>query len=213
MLYLKSIEDKFDILPLRLKIEIFLFPLVLLFVTSYFLYEKEIINKPVVFSNIDVKKIKMKDSFVDILKQIESYSSSNNLILESIKRSETSIELEVFSTFEKLKEFLVFIEGFNNFSKIEYMQLSKDRLSIEISFKKFYQKKPYKIITQKKESPIIKDLKIKAIIDNEVLIENRWLKADDKYAGFRIVSIMPKSIVVKKDEKKIQIKLYDDGKF
>jgi len=213
MSLLKLIEDKFESLSLRLKIEIFLFPLIIILLISYLFYENKNESKNVVKLDRNIINVKMKASYLTLLKQIEKFSSQNNITINFIKRDNSNIKLVLSSSPKNLFVFLDFVERFNNFSKIETMDLSQNKLSLDISFKKFYQKTPYKASKNK-------DLKVKkqsrfilnAIVDNEVLINNVWIKKDDFLDGYKLVEIFKNKVFLKKDDKKIFLKLHKDEK-
>lgn len=210
----KSIEDKFESLSLRLKIEIFLFPLILLLLISYQFYDNKNNSNKVIKIKTDITNIKMKDSYIAILKQIEKFSADNNININFIKRVDNNVVLKLSSNLKNLFIFLDFIERFNNFSKIEALDLIGNRLDLEISFKKFYQKNLF-------SKPTIKSIKkseekefiLKAIIDDEVLINDKWIKKDQFLSGYKLIKILNDKVCLENKNEKITLKLYKNEKF
>ncbi|XOB61536.1 hypothetical protein ACMC56_13150 [Campylobacterota bacterium DY0563] len=213
MSLLRSIEDKFESLSLRLKIEIFLFPLIIILLLSYLFYDTNNESTTIVKLDKKIIDVRMKDSYIKLLKQIEEFSLKNNITINFIKRDYRNIKLTLISNPKNLFLFLDFIERFNNFSKIETMSLSENKLSLDISFKKFYQKKPYTALTSKnlkikKQNSFV----LKAIVGNEVLINNIWIKKDDFIEGYKLVDIFKNKVFLKNDNEKIFLKLHKDEK-
>lgn len=215
MQFLKSIEDKFEALSLRLKIEFFIFPLLVLLLISYFLYDEGKTRgniEPLQLNTLDINNIKMKDDFVKILKLIEKFALENKIILKSIEKVDNSIEIALSSPLEKRLKFLHFIEKFNSFSKIESIELFEDSLFVQVSFNRFYKKNIEEIKNKKEENKKSK-MFLYAVIDDTVLINDKWLKKGDSLDYFKVVDIQSNKVLLEDKFKIITLKLYEDEKY
>jgi len=205
---MRLIEDRFELLPLRIKIEFFLFPLIVLSLLSYSFYSNKKIEDKNEIKTLNINSIKMKDDFVNILKRIETFSNKNNINLLSINRNNGTIRINFDSTMEKRLKFLHFIETLNNFSKIETLQILDNNLSVEVSFNRYYKKdlKNLELISKNRKNKIVFNLN--AIVANRAFINGKWLNIGDTINSFKIIKIENKGVILNNDDEIIQLKLY-----
>lgn len=210
MQLMKSIEDKFELLSLRLKIEFFLFPLIVLLLISYSLYDKEVVKEEKRVKKVDLNSLKMKDDFVKILKEIESFSNKNHIKLQSIKKEDKNIKITLFSDIEKRLKFLVFLETFNAFSKIESLEFLNEGLTVQVSFNRFYKKSLTNLrnFVEKKKKKVL--FKLYAIVGESVFINSGWFKKGETVDSYKIVDIKRKEVLLQKEKEKIKLKIYKD---
>lgn len=212
MQVLKSIEDKFNLLPLRLKIEFFLFPLIIVLTLVFFLFEHKNSSKIYFLEKeVDLENIKMNDNIVDILKKIEKYALENHINLHLVKKEKFYMKLKAFSTLKNRVLFLKYIEEINSFSKIETLEIREDSMVVEISFKKLYKKdkfivdKKFDSFSKKEDN---KNFILHAIVSDKVLINNKWLKLNDEINGFILKKIENNKITLENSYKKLILRLY-----
>ena len=139
---IKYIEDKFESFSLKVKIELFLFPL-LIFSFLIFLFYEEINNKKkdkVPHETISINNIKMKDNIVDILKDIEIFAKKENLHLENITSHNKNMKIEAYGSLEKRIIFLNYLENYNSFSKLVSIEILPETMNVEVDFNKVYKK-------------------------------------------------------------------------
>jgi len=210
---LKSTNSKFQNLSFKIKVELYLLPLLL--ILFYFLVFKE--DKKVFVSNsfVDYSSLKMKDNLFDIQKKIESFSNKNKIKINKINYSNKSININAQSNLKKLKKLILYLEYINNFSKIDELVITKNKstyqLSMNISFEKFYLKDKKNLV--KKKSHKSNKLVLKAIIANNILVNNKWLKKGDYISGYLIKEILSESVIIEKDGKIKKLKVFKNEKF
>ncbi len=211
MQVLKSIEDKFDFFPFGVKLAFFLFPILAFTFLTYFIYEGEHNKLYIPKKIISVKSIKMKESVVEILKEIEKYTFEHEIEVHLLKKDKSYIKFEVFSSLRKRILFLNYLEGFNSFSKIHEFKFFKDSLIVEVEFKKFYKKEKF-ILTNElsfiENKKIEKKLVLQAIVGKSVLVNGYWFKIDDKIDSFILKKIEKNSILLENRFKKLVLKLH-----
>lgn len=214
MQVLKHIEDKFENLSLRIKIELFAFPLIIVCFVIYFIYdfEKEKSLESSTVELLSVENIKMSENIVDILKEIEKFAKKNSIHLENISNGSESIKIEAYSDIKNRILFLNYLENYNNFSKIKTVEISDDMLIVQISFDKFFEKKRIELNTILDDLDVKEsiDFKVNAIVDNKVLINDKWFNIGEKIGSFNVFKIDKNSVILKNRYKKVVLKLYQN---
>lgn len=211
MQVLKYIEDSFESLSLRVKIELFLLPLLMVLFLIYILHENNDMQK--FHTNVDVLEIddiQMNESFVNILKNIESFAKENSIHLENISNSSTSIKIEANSNPKNRIVFLYFLENYNSFSKLKSLEIVDDKLLVEIIFNKFYKKDRVDLSDSlnffEEEANLI--YRLEAIVGEKVFINGSWFKVDDKIGALKVYEVNSKSVVLKNSYKTVVLRLY-----
>ena len=212
MQVLKYIEDSFESFNLRIKIELFILPIFILLILFVFLPNTNKTNNVIVKTNIvnEMKKLKMNEDIVNIIKNIESYANENFIKIKSISSDNINIKIELFADKKKQINFLKFIEEYNNFSKIKTLFIKQKILNVEISFQKIYLKKKIdlknRVANLKYEKEV--NLKLQAIIDKKALINNKWLKLNDVFFDYKLVEIDINSVTLENEFDTIKLKIY-----
>ncbi|MFA9373630.1 MAG: hypothetical protein ACERKK_05665, partial [Poseidonibacter sp.] len=122
------------------------------------------------------------------------------------------------SSIVNISKFIEKIENINEYSNITNLNLSKDKqtkkyiFKIEISFDKFFIKNKKADIKVKKQKNI-NIFKVKAIISNNVLINNKWIKQNEFINGYKLIEINKNSVVLQKNNKQINIKVFENDKY
>ncbi len=211
------LENKFEQLNFRLKIEIFLLP-ILLIGFFYYLDKSFLIKKEYEDKRVSIKKEKnMSKNFIDIIKDIENYLSKNEINLHNLSNENQIIKVDINTSLIKQLNFLEFLEKYNSYSHLHLVQLRGSNLSLELNFRKFYVKKleDKKAILEKiKQYEKIKnEFILQAIVGENVLINKKWKKLNDFIDGFKIISIEKNSVILEKNTFLIESKVYNNEAF
>ena len=232
---LTYINNKFVNSSLKTKVELYLLPLMILYLLYYFSSSLFVVEKPFVVKNKinleEYKNKKFQGSFLDFFSNIEEKAKENNIQILSLKNKKNIVELKIQSPKEKLSLFIKQIENINKFTKITFITMydkkdsNKYLFDLKIDLNKFYIKRieKEKIISQKilpkpeeiktKKIEIVKDnYELKAIIAEYVLVNDIWLKQGEDINGFKVDEIKRNSIVLenKNKDKKIRLELADE---
>ena len=232
---LTYINNKFVNSSLKTKVELYILPLMILYLLYYFSSSLFVVEKPFVVKNKinleEYKNKKFEGSFLDFFSNIEEKAKQNNIQILSLNNKKNIVELKIQSPKEKLSLFIKQIENINKFTKITFITMydkkdsNKYLFDLKIDLNKFYIKRieKEKIISQKilpkpeeiktKKIEIVKDnYKLKAIIAEYVLVNDIWLKQGEDINGFKVDEIKRNSIVLQNinNDKKIRLELADE---
>ncbi|RXK13102.1 hypothetical protein CP965_04690 [Halarcobacter mediterraneus] len=211
------LENKFEQLNFRLKIEIFLLPILL--IGFFYYFEKSFfIKKEYEDKRISIEKEKnMSKNFIDIIKDIENYLSKNKINLHNLSNENQIIKIAINTSLIKQLNFLEFLEKYNSYSHLHLVQLRGSTLSLELNFRKFYVKKiedKKSILEKIKQYEQIKnEFILQAIVGENVLINKKWKKLNDFIDGFKIISIEKNSVILEKNTFLIESKVYNNEAF
>lgn len=211
------LENKFEQLNFRFKIEIFLLPIFLLGF-FYYLDRNLFIKKEYEDKRISIEKEKnMSKNFIDIIKDIENYLSKNEINLHNLSNENQIIKVDINTSLLKQLNFLEFLEKYNSFSHLHLVQLRGSNLSLELNFRKFYVKKiedkKLTLAKIKQYENIKNEFILQAIVGENVLINKKWMKLNDFINGFKIISIERNSVFLEKDTFLIETKVYKNETF
>ncbi|MGB5793192.1 hypothetical protein [Poseidonibacter sp.] len=213
------LNNKFNNSSKKVKIEIYLLTLVLFFV--FFLIIEDY-NKSNTITKIQ-NSFKLPNqtftgSFFDLSKELEIYAKNKKIKITKIENQKRVINIEGYSSIVNISKFIEKIENINEYSNIINLNLSKDKqtkkyiFKIEISFDKFFIKNKKADIKVKKQKNI-NIFKVKAIISNNVLINNKWIKQNEFINGYKLIEINKNSVVLQKNNKQINIKVFENDKY
>ena len=165
---LNYLNNKFINSSFKTKIELYLLPLLLLYL-CYFLLDFSL-NQ-----NSEIKEIKakvdltyankeFKNSFLDLSSNLEDYASKNQIIIFTLTNNKKVFNIKAKANLIRIENFIKKIENLNNFSKIKTLTLNKLDLDnyifeMEVDLNKFYIKKIQK-------DADIQEIKQKIIITN-----------------------------------------------
>ena len=219
---LNLIKGNFNSSSLLTKVEVYLFPLILLYI-FYYLLENNIINK-------DKKKVdnqllnkieesrklntsKFEGSYVRIQKDINAFSKKAAIKLKSLNVNKNIVSIQIVSSKKKLISFIEFCENYNNFSFLTNISLKKHNesklisASIKIDFNKYFNKS-----NLKKEFEINKrknKLYLKAIVLNNININDKWLNLGDKINGYIVKKINNHNqVILEKGSESIVLRIH-----
>lgn len=230
---LKSLNDKFINSQTKTKIELYLLPIFILFLISFYIFEEK--KEQIIFpkNNIDeFQNKKFEGSYLDILTLLENLSNKNKIIILTNEKAKESILLKGKTKKIALDNFLKQIENINNFSKIDSLVLyKKDEdgyyfFDLKIDFSKFYFKQLKKEdelklkieenienkIQKEKELKENKKFEINAIIDKYALINGNWIEQNDEIDGYKLVELQMYFVILENKNEKIKLEI-DHGEY
>jgi hypothetical protein len=205
---LGEIKNKFENTSIKIKVELYIFPILLLILVFSFL---EFDVKKI--ENIDYEKVfskKYNASFPLLIEEIESFSSKNNINLSYISNEKKNINLKGIASLKNIKNLVHKLDYINSYSEIKSFNIQRKEkkyfFDISLSFDKFFVKKKQKLEVVKKQ----KKLKLFAIVQNNVLINNKWLVRGDKIDSFTLFEIGKNHVRLKSKNKNLVLKVYKD---
>lgn len=224
---LNYLNKKFIDSSLKTKIELYLLPLLLLYLCYFFLgfnlnknSENEEIKAKV---DLNYSNKEFKNSFLDLSSNLEEYASKNQIIIFTLTNNKKVFNIKAKANLIRIENFIKKIENLNNFSKIKTLTLNKVDLDnylfeIEVDFNKFYIKKIQKdgdtqeikqkiVLTNDKKT---KEYKINGIISEYAFINEIWLKKDEKIDDLILTKIEKDFVVLENENKKIILELNNE---
>lgn len=225
---LNYLNNKFINSSFKTKIELYLLPLLLLYL-CYFLLDFSL-NQ-----NSEIKEIKakvdltysnkeFKDSFLDLFSNLEDYALQNQIIIFTLINNKKVFTIKAKANLIKIENFIKKIENLNNFSKIKTLTLNKLDLDnyifeMEVDLNKFYIKKIQKDadIQEIKQKIIItnnektKEYKINGIISDYAFINELWLKKNERINDLILTKIEKNFVVLENEDKKIILELNNEN--
>lgn len=205
MEYLKLLNKKFYALNFKTKLQLYLLPLLLLYFFFYF-YEIKVPKKTI--ETIDFKSKKMKNSYIQIIKQIEEFALSNNISIKEIKHEKKKLFITSNISFEDIESFLFFIENINSFSSLQNIKIYKNNklysLDFTIDFSKYYIKNLDTNIYKSKKSIYV----LNAIANKHVFINEKWYFLGDKIGDYKVNKITKTSVELSNDKDVITLKVF-----
>ena len=224
---LNYLNKKFIDSSLKTKIEVYLLPLLLLYICYFFLgfnlnknSENEEIKAKV---DLNYSNKEFKNSFLDLSSNLEEYASKNQIIIFTLTNNKKVFNIKAKANLIRIENFIKKIENLNNFSKIKTLTLNKVDLDnylfeIEVDFNKFYIKKIQKdgdtqeikqkiILTNDEET---KEYKINGIISEYAFINEIWLKKNEKLDDLILTKIEKDFVVLENENKKIILELNNE---
>lgn len=224
---LNYLNKKFIDSSLKTKIELYLLPLLLLYLCYFFLgfnlnknSENEEIKAKV---DLNYSNKEFKNSFLDLSSNLEEYASKNQIIIFTLTNNKKVFNIKAKANLIRIENFIKKIENLNNFSKIKTLTLNKVDLDnylfeIEVDFNKFYIKKIQKdgdtqeikqkiMLTNDEET---KEYKINGIISEYAFINEIWLKKNEKLDDLILTKIEKDFVVLENENKKIILELNNE---
>ena len=224
---LNNLNNKFINSSLKTKIELYLLPLLLLYL-FYFLFHLETKDDSSIQAKVDFdySKNQFEDSFLDLFSNIEDYALKNQIVIKSITNEKKIVFLKAKSKIENIEKFIKKIENLNNFTKIKSFILNKDDenqyvFEIQIDLNKFYIKKIEKEVENQSQKTTLqinnseksKEYKISGIISEYAFINDIWLKKDENIDDLKLVKIEKDFVVLENENRKIILELNNEEYF
>lgn len=232
---LDYINNYFEKLSGFQKIEIYLIPIIvaLLLMYNFPISKKEpvlnikTVNQDAYFYEIKKQKIlnKINGSHnIKIAKDLQSYAQKIDIKITSFKVTKNNISLETEGSLKSILNFLNFSENYNDITKIENVIITKTdntniiKTVLNLSFAQVIRTGINENLENRINNisnPFITKVenpkpKLYAIVNEYVLINNRWLKQNDIFDGYKILKINIDSVELESDANVFKVWLFDE---
>lgn len=227
------LNNKFTNSSFRIKLELYLLPLLLIYFVYYlstnFNNTKKLIE---IKNNINISEYenkKFNGSFLELFSIIEKSAKQLNMQVISLENKKNVIELKVNGKKDSIPDLIRTIENINSFTKIDSFIMKNKRdvdfysFNLKIDLNKFYIKKFKKEkIIEKEEITMVNEevkpaslkpiytYKVKGIIDNYVLINNSWIKKGESIDNLKLIKINRNFVVLENNNKRIKLELQNE---
>ncbi|OUR74212.1 hypothetical protein A9Q76_01270 [Arcobacter sp. 31_11_sub10_T18] len=236
MQLLNYINNYFDKLKSFQKIEMVLIPIIiaLLLVYNFPNLQKKVItniqniNQDVYYFEVEKQKILKKLNNVHSIKavrDIELYAKQLNVEMTLLKANKNNLSLEAIGELKPIFNFINFSENYNNYTKIEHLMLSRTQKDNEI--KVYLDLSFAQVIRTEKASDMNDEIKnvhnpfilkvitplpkLYAIVNEHVLINNKWLKQNDSFDGYKILKIYLDYVELESNNNVFKLRLFEEN--
>ena len=226
---LANFKNSFENSSLKTKIELYLLPILLLFLCYVLFYNEKIEENQNVQNSelLNIENKKFTDSILELSNKIEDIAKSENLIIQKTQSSKEQIIIQLKGKRDDLLKFLEKVEEINSFTKIDFLSLKKFGneiylIDVRVDVSKYYlkNKKVKDIINieqedinetkedEHKEEIIVRpDFKINAIVGNNTFINDSWFELNDEVLGYKIETIANDYVILKNNKDIIKLEV------
>ncbi len=226
---LANFKNSFENSSLKTKIELYLLPILLLFLLYVLFYNEKIEENQNIQNSelLNIENKKFTDSILELSNKIEDIAKSENLIIQKTQSSKEQIIVQLRGKRDDLLRFLEKVEEINSFTKIDFLSLKKFEndiylIDVRVDVSKYYlkNKKVKDIINieqeeingtkedEYKEEIIVRpDFKINAIVGNNTFINGSWFELDDEVLGYKIETIASDYVILKNNKDIIKLEV------
>lgn len=226
---LANFKNSFENSSLKTKIELYLLPILLLFLFYVLFYNEKIEENQNVQNSelLNIENKKFTDSILELSNKIEDIAKSENLIIQKTQSQKEHIIVQLRGKRDDLLRFLEKVEEINSFTKIDFLSLKKFEneiylIDIRVDVSKYYlkNKKVKDIINieqeeingtkedEYKEEIIVRpDFKINAIVGNNTFINDSWFELNDEVLGYKIETIASDYVILKNNKDIIKLEV------
>lgn len=226
---LANFKNSFENSFLKTKIELYLLPILLLFLLYVLFYNEKIEENQNVQNSelLNIENKKFTDSILELSNKIEDIAKSENLIIQKTQSSKEQIIIQLKGKRDYLLNFLQKVEEINSFTKIDFLSLKKFEkeiylIDVRVDVSKYYlkNKKVKDIISieqeeingtkedEYKEEIIVRpDFKINAIVGNNTFINDSWFELNDEVLGYKIETIASDYVILKNNKDIIKLEV------
>ena len=226
---LANFKNSFENSSLKTKIELYLLPILLLFLFYVLFYNEKIEENQNVQNSelLNIENKKFTDSILELSNKIEDIAKSENLIIQKTQSSKEQIIIQLKGKRDYLLKFLEKVEEINSFTKIDFLSLKKFEneiylIDVRVDVSKYYlkNKKVKDIINieqedinetkedEYKEEIIVRpDFKINAIVGNNTFINDAWFELNDEVLGYKIETIASDYVILKNNKDIIKLEV------
>ena len=219
----KLLSDKFINSSTKVKIELYLLPLMVLFLVYYwgFTNQNEIVksNKSENIKSIFTEK-KFDGDFLKFFTNIENIAKENQIFIKLTSEKNGFVNLSGMANKESFLQFLKEIEQLNDFTKIDSFILSQNINSFEYVFEIqvnlnhfFIKEKEEKVKENKVEIEINHTFILKGIVQNYALLNGNWIELNGIIDTYRLIKIDRDFVLLKSDNKEIKLELNHEEHF
>ena len=226
---LANFKNSFENSSLKTKIELYLLPILLLFLFYVLFYNEKIEENQNVQNSelLNIENKKFTDSILELSNKIEDIAKSENLIIQKTQSQKEQIIVQLRGKRDDLLRFLEKVEEINSFTKIDFLSLKKFEneiylIDVRVDVSKYYlkNKKVKDIINieqedinetkeyEYKEEIIVRpDFKINAIVGNNTFINGTWFELNDEVLGYKIETIASDYVILKNNKDIIKLEV------
>ena len=226
---LANFKNSFENSSLKTKIELYLLPILLLFLFYVLFYNEKIEENQNVQNSelLNIENKKFTDSILELSNKIEDIAKSENLIIQKTQSSKEQIIIQLKGKRDYLLKFLEKVEEINSFTKIDFLSLKKFGneiylIDVRVDVSKYYlkNKKVKDIINieqeeinqtkedeHKEEIVVRPDFKINAIVGNNTFINDSWFELNDEVLGYKIETIASDYVILKNNKDIIKLEV------
>lgn len=226
---LANFKNSFENSSLKTKIELYLLPILLLFLCYVLFYNEKIEENQNTQNSelLNIENKKFTDSILELSNKIEDIAKSENLIIQKTQSSKEQIIIQLKGKRDYLLKFLEKVEEINSFTKIDFLSLKKFGneiylIDVRVDVSKYYlkNKKVKDIINieqedinetkedEHKEEIIVRpDFKINAIVGNNTFINDAWFELNDEVLGYKIETIASDYVILKNNKDIIKLEV------
>ena len=226
---LANFKNSFENSSLKTKIELYLLPILLLFLFYVLFYNEKIEENQNVQNSelLNIENKKFTDSILELSNKIEDIAKSENLIIQKTQSSKEQIIIQLKGKRNYLLNFLQKVEEINSFTKIDFLSLKKFEndiylIDVRVDVSKYYlkNKKVKDIINieqeeingakddeYKEEIVVRPDFKINAIVGNNTFINGSWFELNDEVLGYKIETIASDYVILKNNKDIIKLEV------
>ncbi|MGJ0340706.1 hypothetical protein [Aliarcobacter cryaerophilus] len=226
---LANFKNSFENSSLKIKIELYLLPILCLVLLYVVFDDKKIVENENNQNNelLNIENKKFSDSILELSSKIEEIAKNENLLVQKTQNFQEQIIIQAKGKRDNLLKFLENIENINSFTKIDFLSLKKFEneiylIDIRVDVSKYYlkNKKAKEIIDinqeelieakneENEEKDIVKpDFKINAIVGNNTFINGTWFELNDEVLGYRIETIANDYVILKNEKEIIKLEV------
>ncbi|WP_148625968.1 hypothetical protein [Aliarcobacter cryaerophilus] len=226
---LANFKNSFENSSLKTKIELYLLPILFLFLFYVLFYNEKIEENQNTQNSelLNIENKKFRDSILELSNKIEEIAKNENLIIQKTQSSKEQVIIQLKGKRDYLLKFLEKVEEINSFTKIDFLSLKKFEneiylIDVRVDVSKYYlkNKKVKDIINidqedinetkgdEHKEEIIVRpDFKINAIVGNNTFINDTWFELNDEVLGYKIETIASDYVILKNNKDIIKLEV------
>lgn len=219
----RLLNDKFVNSSTKVKIELYLLPLMILFLVYYwgFTNQNEIVksDKSENIKSIFTEK-KFDGDFLKFFMNIENIAKENQIFIKLTSEKNGFVYLSGMANKESFLQFLKEIEQLNDFTKIDTFVLSQNINSFEYVFEIqinlnhfFIKEKEEKVKENKVEIETNHTFILNGIVHNYALLNGNWIELNGIIDTYRLIKIDRDFVLLKSDNKEIKLELNHEEYF
>lgn len=215
----RLLNDKFINSSTKVKIELYLLPLMVLFLVYYwgFANQNEIVksDKSENIKSILIEK-RFDGDFLKFFTNIENIAKENQIFIKLTSEKNGFVNLSGMANKESFLQFLKEIEQLNDFTKIDSFILSQNINSLEYVFE--IQVNLNHFFIKEKEEKEIKiqnnpSFKLNGIAHYNALLNGNWIELNEIIEGYRLIKIDRDFVLLKSDNQEIKLELNHEEHF
>lgn len=219
----RLLNDKFVNSSTKVKIELYLLPLMILFLVYYwgFTNQNEIVksDKSENIKSILIEK-RFDGDFLKFFTNIENIAKENQIFIKLTSEKNGFVNLSGMANKESFLQFLKEIEQLNDFTKIDTFVLSQNINSFEYVFEIqinlnhfFIKEKEEKVKENKVEIETNHTFILNGIVHNYALLNGNWIELNGIIDTYRLIKIDRDFVLLKSDNQEIKLELNHEEYF